>query len=175
MPDKPKRASAGGGGDWIDWVELGGEEAVVVVHLIRWDPSKDLGNGPVKPAICNVLIVDGTYEGTVKTDEEIIGKGMTIKLQEIEPGEDLVARVMTKNRGTTTYAIFQPPTDEEYDQAVAAMEALGDGDDGDAADEPEPDPEPEPPSTRKAPAKTAAKTPPAKGKVPAAAGRRPFG
>jgi hypothetical protein len=163
-----KRASAGGGGDWIDWVELGGEQALVAVELLRWDPDKDLGNGPVSPAVTNVLICDGSYAGTVKEDEEIIGKGMTNKLKEIEVGDTLLARVEVKTRGSNTYAVFQRPTDAEADLIEEAMQSPPEPD-----DEPESEPDPEPEgkaSTRKT---TSAKAP-----AKAGAGRtsrRPFG
>jgi hypothetical protein len=165
------RTPKGGGGDWLDWVELGSDETLVAVELVRWDPQKDLGNGPVKPAICNVVICSGPQEGLVKMDEEIIGKGLTNKLDKIEVGQLLMSKVGTKMRGSTEYAIFVEPTDEEYDAIEEFLDAMENGETEDEA-EPEPEPEPEPAKTR---TRTPAKTSTAKTPVGAGKGRRPFG
>lgn len=112
-----KRA-AGGGGDFLNFLELAQARTLVVFRVLELLPDEQMPSSVVQPVRVDVLICSGPEAGAVYTGEKVIGKGITSTLRRAyDPNEqvnDVAARLEAMTTGRVEWAAAQTPSDPEF-------------------------------------------------------------
>lgn len=95
------------GGDYLDrdfWMERGAEGALVAFRIKRIEDPVNLVPGSkmekAMPVVCDVVFLNGEFEGVVYRDERIIPKGMVTTLREKTVRVNGKAIKVPRERGT---------------------------------------------------------------------------
>ena len=107
----------GGGGDWItndQWDRLCKEKALGVFKILRIEPPSkptETSRSPWHPVVVDMLILSGSYEGTVYRSERMTKAGFTNTLREKFHPEDADKkakdrRKLPRTEGTDLVARF---------------------------------------------------------------------
>lgn len=79
------------GGDWLDFKELAKSNTAALFSVREIEDEVDMGNGPLCPVRCRVVVLSGELAGTVHENERIINKGIFNRLTTV--GDDVVGRL----------------------------------------------------------------------------------